>query len=34
VSANLILQNFVSAENFPEWKWAFSSSTVGELLGC
>jgi hypothetical protein len=23
VSANHILQNFLSAENFPEWKWAF-----------
>ena len=22
--ANHILQNFLSAENFPEWKWAFS----------
>jgi hypothetical protein len=21
VSANQILQNFLSAENFPEWKW-------------
>jgi hypothetical protein len=24
VSANHILQNFLSAENFPEWKWAFT----------
>jgi hypothetical protein len=23
VSANQILQNFLSVENFPEWKWAF-----------
>jgi MarR-like DNA-binding transcriptional regulator SgrR of sgrS sRNA len=22
VSANQIVQNFLSAENFPEWKWA------------
>jgi hypothetical protein len=22
VSANHILQNFLSTENFPEWKWA------------
>jgi hypothetical protein len=28
VSANHILQNFLSAENFPEWKWAFK--TVNE----
>ena len=26
VSANDILQNFLSAENFPEWKWAFKAS--------
>jgi hypothetical protein len=25
VSANHILQNFLSAENFPEWKWAFKA---------
>ena len=23
MSANHILQNFLPAENFPEWKWAF-----------
>ena len=23
MSANHISQNFLSAENFPEWKWAF-----------
>ena len=23
MSANQISQNFLSAENFPEWKWAF-----------
>jgi hypothetical protein len=23
VSANHILQNFLSAKNFPEWNWAF-----------
>jgi hypothetical protein len=27
VSANHILQNFLSAENFPERKWAFTSSS-------
>jgi hypothetical protein len=26
VSANHILQNFLSAENFPEWKWTFRVS--------
>jgi hypothetical protein len=26
VPANHILQNFPSAENFPEWKWAWSKT--------
>jgi hypothetical protein len=25
VSANHSLQNFLSAENFPEWKWALEA---------
>jgi hypothetical protein len=28
VSANHILQNFLSVENFPEWKW---TCTQGDL---
>ena len=24
VSANQIVQNFLSVENFPEWEWAFT----------
>jgi hypothetical protein len=28
VSANHILQNFLSGENFPEWKWAFTVKPV------
>ena len=28
MSANDILQNFLSADNFPDWKWAFSLSDI------
>jgi hypothetical protein len=26
VSANHILENFLSAENFPEWNWALTAN--------
>jgi hypothetical protein len=29
VLANHILQNFLSAENFPEWKWALNRRAWG-----
>jgi hypothetical protein len=29
VSANHILQNFLSAENLPKWKWAFTPESYG-----
>jgi hypothetical protein len=33
VSANHILQNFLSAENVPEWKWAVNGlDTIGTFL--
>jgi hypothetical protein len=28
VSANQIVQNFLSAENFPEWKWVFTPNRL------
>jgi hypothetical protein len=29
VSANHILQNFLSEKNFPEWKWVFTGMQQG-----
>ena len=34
VSANQILQNFLSAEHFPEWKWALRLSVCVKNWKC
>jgi hypothetical protein len=35
VSANHILQNFLSAENFPEWKWTLKPTvSLSFVMSC